>query len=286
MSETQQITTQQQIIATLGTQPEIDPAGEVEKRVAFLVDYLGSVPGAQGFVLGVSGGQDSSLAGRLCQLAVERVRATGGQAEFIAVRLPYGVQHDEDDAQLALQFIQPDRTVTVNIAASVDALAAELESALDEPVSDFNKGNIKARMRMVTQYAIAGDRAMLVVGTDHAAEAVTGFYTKFGDGAVDVIPLSGLTKGQGAGLLRELGAPDRLWQKPPTADLLDGVPGRTDESELGLAYAQIDAYLEGRAVDSGVAAQIERRYHSTEHKRQLPVDPRDQWWRETATTAH
>lgn len=269
---------QQQVIDALGVRQQVDPAAEAERRVGFLVDYCRSVPGTRGFVLGISGGQDSSLAGRLCQLAVEQLRAEGDDAKFIAVRLPYGVQHDEDDAQLALSFIQPDSSVTVNIAAATDALAAEVAAATGEPVSDFTKGNVKARMRMVAQYAIAGDRRMIVVGTDHGAEAVTGFFTKFGDGAVDVIPLSGLSKGQGAALLRHLGAPDRLWQKAPTADLLDGVPGRTDESELGISYAEIDAYLEGGEVSDDTAAAIESKYRATEHKRRQPVAPDDTWW--------
>lgn len=271
---------QQQIIETLGARPDVDPASEVERRVGFLVDYARSVPGARGFVLGISGGQDSSLAGRLCQLAAERLRAEGAEAEFIAVRLPYRVQHDEDDAQLALSFIRPDRAVAVNISASVDALAAEVSEALGEPISDFNKGNVKARVRMVAQYAIAGDRRLLVVGTDHAAEAVTGFFTKFGDGAVDVIPLSGLSKRQGACLLQHLGAPDRLWRKTPTADLLDGTPGQSDEANLGIAYEHIDAYLEGQAVEAEVAERIEQKYRATEHKRRLPVAPDDAWWKQ------
>lgn len=229
-------------------------------------------------MLGISGGQDSSLAGRLAQLAVERLRAEGREAEFIAVRLPYGVQRDEDDAQLALQFIRPDRTVTVDIAAGVDGLTAAVSAGTGEPVSDFNKGNVKARMRMVAQYAIAGDRGLLVIGTDHAAEAITGFFTKFGDGAADVLPLSGLTKGQGAALLQQLEAPDRLWKKVPTADLLDGEPGQSDESSLGVSYPEIDAYLRGEAVPSGVAQNLERRYRGTEHKRRLPVAPQHSWW--------
>lgn len=270
---------QQQIIRALGAQPVVDPAVEVERRVSFLVEYFRAVPGTRGFVLGVSGGQDSSLTGRLCQLAVERLRAEGVDAQFIAVRLPYAVQHDEDDAQLALGFIGPDRTVTVNIAATTDALVSDVSLATGDSVSDFTKGNVKARVRMVAQYAIAGDMRMLVVGTDHGAEAVTGFYTKYGDGAVDLVPLSGLSKRQGAAMLQHLGAPERLWQKAPTADLLDGVPGRTDESELGLRYADIDAYLEGDDVAPEIRRVIEQKYHATEHKRRMPAGPNDHWWR-------
>ncbi|QZY51894.1 ammonia-dependent NAD(+) synthetase [Leucobacter tenebrionis] len=273
--------TQQQIIRELGAVPEIDPAAEVERRVAFLADYARSVPGSRGFVLGISGGQDSTLAGKLAQSAVERLRAEGRDAEFIAVRLPYGVQQDEDDAQLALRFIQPDRAVTVDVAPAVDALSSAVSTGAGEPVSDFNKGNVKARMRMVAQYAIAGDRRLLVIGTDHAAEAITGFFTKFGDGAADVVPLSGLTKGQGAEMLRQLDAPERLWKKIPTADLLDSEPGQSDESSLGVTYSEIDAYLRGEAVPTPVAENLEGRYRGTEHKRRLPVGPQDTWWSES-----
>ncbi|HWV49976.1 MAG TPA: ammonia-dependent NAD(+) synthetase [Microbacterium sp.] len=269
---------QQQIADALGVQPEIDPKAEIERRVQFLVDYLVTT-GAHGFVLGISGGQDSTLAGRLAQLAVEKARAQGAQASFIAVRLPYRVQHDADDAAAALQFIAADRAVEVNIQNGVDGVEKDIEQAAGADISDFNRGNIKARIRMVTQYALAGHDRMLVIGTDHAAEAVTGFYTKFGDGAADLLPLSGLTKRQGKALLRELGAPDRLWLKVPTADLLDGQPGRADEDELGLTYEQIDDYLEGIEVDAEAAARIEGKYLATEHKRQLPVTPTDTWWR-------
>ncbi len=276
---------QQRIIEELGSKPQIDVPTEIERRVSFLVDYARSIPGVRGFVLGISGGQDSSLAGRLAQLAVERLRAEatdasdGADATFIAVRLPYGVQYDEADAQLALSFIGADRVVTVDIASSVDALAAEVAAATGAPVSDFNKGNVKARIRMVTQYAIAGDNALLVIGTDHAAEAITGFFTKFGDGAADVLPLSGLTKSQGAALLRELGAPNRLWEKEPTADLLDGEPGQSDESSLGVQYAEIDAYLRGEQIAEASASNLERRFRATDHKRRQPVGPGDDWWK-------
>ncbi|MFC4140014.1 ammonia-dependent NAD(+) synthetase [Microbacterium sp. GCM10011525] len=277
---------QQQIAEALGVKPEIDPRTEIEARIGFLADYLAAT-GAKGFVLGISGGQDSTLAGRLAQLAVERIRADGGDASFLAVRLPYRVQHDADDAEAALAFIAADRTVEVNIQNGVDGVEKDIENALGSDTSagsvhritDFNRGNIKARIRMVTQFALAGHDRMLVIGTDHAAEAVTGFYTKFGDGAADLLPLSGLTKRQGRAVLRELGAPERLYLKVPTADLLDGQPGRADEDELGLTYEQIDDYLEQRPVSDDVATRIEGKYVATQHKRHLPVTPDDTWWR-------
>jgi NAD+ synthase len=269
---------QTRIIADLDVAPRIDPAEEVRRRVTFLKDYLRRT-GAAGFVLGISGGQDSSLAGRLAQLAVEELADEGVQATFIAARLPYNVQADEDDAQLALTFIQPQRSVTFNIHRAVDAFEAEYRDAVDHGMTDFTKGNVKARARMIAQYALAGQERLLVIGTDHAAEAVTGFFTKYGDGGADVLPLTGLTKRQGRSLLEYLGAPERLYLKPPTADLLDHTPGQTDEANLGLRYADIDDYLEGKEVAHDVAEAIGARYLATEHKRRVPASLFDDWWR-------
>ncbi len=275
---------QQTIRRELAVQTRIEPAREVERRVAFLCEYL-RASGARGFVLGISGGQDSTLAGRLCQLAAERLRAEGTEATFMAVRLPYGVQADEADAQRALAFIRPDRRVTVNVRGAVDAAAGAAAAALAEAgaggeLRDFVRGNIKARERMVAQYALAGQLNLLVVGTDHAAEAVTGFFTKYGDGGVDLTPLTGLSKRQGAQLLAHLGAPEETWQKVPTADLEDDRPGLPDEQALGLTYTQIDDYLEGQPVPEEVAAKLERMYLQTRHKRAVPVTPFDAWWQE------
>jgi NAD+ synthase len=270
---------QAQIIETLGVSAEIDPAAEVDRRVEFLIAYLAEAH-ADGLVLGISGGQDSSLAGRLCQLAVERVRENGGRATFTAARLPYGVQADEADAQLALTFIDADEVITFNIKPGTDGFEAQFQPATGAEMSGFVKGNVKARQRMVAQYAIAGDANLLVVGTDHAAEAVTGFFTKYGDGGADILPLTGLTKRQGKALLKHLDAPARLYEKVPTADLLDDRPGQPDETELGLTYTELDDYLEGKEVDAVVAEKIEARYRQTEHKRHTPVTPFDTWWKD------
>lgn len=269
---------QAEIIQALNVSPEIDAAAEVERRVQFLIDYLHTARAA-GFVLGISGGQDSSLGGKLCQLAADRVRESGARATFTAVRLPYGVQADESDAQLALDFIAADQEVTFNIKEAVDGIESEYPRATGSELSDFVKGNVKARARMVTQYALAGAENLLVVGTDHAAEAITGFFTKFGDGGVDLTPLTGLNKRQGKVLLKHLDAPARLYEKAPTADLLDSKPGQTDETELGVTYEQIDDYLEGKEVDAAIAEKLEARYRATEHKRRTPVTLFDDWWR-------
>lgn len=273
-------TLQRHIIAELYAKPHIDPETEVTARVNFLVDYALSTS-AKGFTLGISGGQDSTLAGRLCQLAVEELRSRGVPAEFYAVRLPYGTQADEEDAQIALRFIQPSQSVTINIEDATLAIASSVsESLTGKPVSDFNKGNIKARQRMIAQYTLASETGTLVVGSDHAAEAITGFYTKFGDGAADLMPLVGLNKRQGAELLRYLGAPASTWEKVPTADLEEGRPMLSDEEALGVTYAHIDDYLEGKDVPKAAAERIEHLWRVSRHKRTTPPGPADTWWRD------
>ena len=268
-----------QILDELGARPSVVPTDEIRRRVDFLKDYL-RASRTKGYVLGVSGGQDSTLAGKLCQIASEELRSEGHDATFVAVRLPYAVQADESDAQIALDFIRPDRSIVANVKPSADALAAEVSRDLGEPLRDFVRGNIKARERMVIQYAIAGQLNLLVVGTDHAAEAITGFFTKYGDGGVDVTPLTGLSKRQGARLLQEMGAPESVWQKVPTADLEDDRPAVPDEVALGLTYSEIDDYLEGADVAPEVADKLESIYRMTRHKRSVPVTPLDGWWRD------
>ncbi|CAM4281075.1 ammonia-dependent NAD(+) synthetase [Pseudoalteromonas byunsanensis] len=267
----------QAIMAEMQVQPQIDVAFEITRRINFIKQRLVSAH-CQTLVLGISGGVDSSTCGRLCQLAVDELNAEHNTNcyQFIAMRLPYGIQADEDEAQLALDFIQPSQRVTVNIKPAVDAMhdqamlamqATELELPTQTSV-DFIKGNVKARQRMVAQYEIAGLTQGLVVGTDHSAENITGFYTKFGDGACDLAPLFGLSKRQVRALAAHLQAPVELVTKAPTADLECDRPGLTDEEALGLSYDQIDDFLEGKEVDDSVAQKLIAIYQRTQHKRQ------------------
>jgi NAD+ synthase len=267
---------QHSILEELGVSTEFDARVEVERRVGFLVEQLLET-GTRGYVLGISGGVDSCTAGRLCQLAVERVRAGGGKALFIAMRLPYGVQVDEADAQRALAFIRPDVLVTVDVAPATDALAAAIRAegapAPRTVHEDVVVGNIKARERMVAQYAVANAHGMLVVGTDHAAEAVMGFFTKYGDGACDLTPLAGLTKRRVRAIARVLGADEAIVNKGPTADLETDRPGLPDEEVLGLSYDDIDDFLEGLDVAPDVHDTIVAWHCRTAHKRALPLAP-------------
>lgn len=266
----------QAIIEEMQVQSEINPNFEIKRRVDFIKQKLVQ-SGLKNLVLGISGGVDSSTCGRLAQLAVNELNEEhGNQYKFIAVRLPYDVQADEDDAQLAVSFIQPSHCVTTNIFEGAQGIHNETISALskagildaNDAQIDFSKGNVKARTRMVTQYHIAGIMGGLVLGTDHSAENITGFFTKWGDGACDLIPLFGLSKRQVRSLAKAMGAPEKLITKAPTADLEELDPGKKDEDALGLSYDQLDDFLEGKPVSEEVSEKIIAIYMKTQHKRQ------------------
>lgn len=271
---------QERIINELKVKPEINAEEEIRRSVDFLKDYLKKHPFLKALVLGISGGQDSTLAGKLSQMAISELREeTGDDAyQFIAVRLPYGDQADEQDAMDAIEFMQADKTVRVNIKQAADAMVQSIEENGLE-ISDFNKGNIKARERMIAQYGIAGAVSGAVVGTDHAAEAITGFYTKYGDGGADITPLWRLDKRQGRAMLELLNAPEYLYKKVPTADLEEDRPALPDEVALGVTYNDIDDYLEGKEVADNVAEKIENWFLKTEHKRHMPINVYDTFWK-------
>jgi NAD+ synthase len=267
---------QRAIIDELQVIPSFDAKHELERRIVFLSDYLITTK-THAFVLGISGGVDSTAAGRLAQLAVERARSQRHEAQFIAMRLPYGVQRDEGDAQKALQFIRADRVITVDIKPAADAMLDALRRAelafKDEGQGDFILGNIKARQRMIAQYAVAGTHTGLVIGTDHAAEAVMGFFTKFGDGACDLTPLTGLNKRRVRAIAEALGAAQELVYKVPTADLENLAPLKPDEVAYGVTYDEIDDFLEGKSINRHGYETILRFYDASRHKRALPVHP-------------
>ena len=271
---------QERIINELKVKPEINAEEEIRRSVDFLKDYLKKHPFLKALVLGISGGQDSTLAGKLSQMAISELREETGDDvyQFIAVRLPYGDQADEQDAMDAIEFMQADKTVRVNIKQAADAMVQSIEENGLE-ISDFNKGNIKARERMIAQYGIAGAVSGAVVGTDHAAEAITGFYTKYGDGGADITPLWRLDKRQGRAMLELLNAPEHLYKKVPTADLEEDRPALPDEVALGVTYNDIDDYLEGQEVADKVAEKIENWFLKTEHKRHMPINVYDTFWK-------
>ena len=271
------MTNQTSIVAEMRVLPVIDCQFEIERRVGFIKQCLFNA-GMKTLVLGISGGVDSSTCGRMAQLAIDELNSEKktDNYRFIAVRLPYAQQADEDDAQAAIQFIQPTESITVNVQAGSDAIHNSVTEAISndglltqsESNIDFNKGNVKARMRMIAQYEIAGLLGGLVIGTDHSAENITGFYTKFGDGACDLAPLFGLNKRQIRQIANDLGAPEALIYKAPTADLESLTPSKPDEQALGLSYDQIDDFLEGKSIGLEAEQHLIGIYLRTQHKRQ------------------
>lgn len=263
------------IISEMRVLPQIDPAFEIRRRVDFIKQRLTS-SGMKALVLGISGGIDSTTCGRLAQLAVNELNQSSSGYQFIAVRLPYATQQDEAEAQMAVDFIQPSKALSVNVQSGADAIHQATWSAMSalglanasDAQADFAKGNVKARTRMVVQYHIAALLGGLVLGTDHSAENITGFYTKWGDGACDMAPLFGLSKRQVRLLGKTLGAPELLVGKVPTADLECLAPQKADEAALGLSYEQIDDFLEGKAVSVDVSTKLIGIYLKTQHKRQ------------------
>lgn len=276
MLSADQISVQNEIRAELCVDELFDVNAQITRRVDFLASYL-KRNGIASIVLGISGGVDSLVAGCLCQRAVETLRAQGVSARFYAMRLPYGEQKDESEAQASLAVIKPDEIITVNIKAASDAMLQAVKAGgtvfKDDGHEDFVLGNIKARQRMIAQYAVAGAYGGIVVGTDHAAEALMGFFTKFGDGAADLTPLTGLSKRRVRALASALGAPDTLVYKVPTADLESLNPQKPDEHAFGLTYDQLDDFLEGKPVAPDVFERIVSIFRSTAHKRALPYSP-------------
>lgn len=268
----------QAIIDEMRVLPSIDPESEINRRVNFIKQQI-SNSGCKSLVLGISGGVDSFTCGRLAQLAAQQLRHETGNNDyqFYAVRLPYGTQKDEQDAQISLDAIAADNVLTVNIQAATDAVNQQVSDTLEQAKEsltkeaiDFAKGNVKARVRMTSQYQIAGLVNGLVLGTDHSAENITGFYTKHGDGACDLAPLFGLSKRQVRLLAKTMGAPDSITYKTPTADLECLSPQKEDEAVLGLSYDVIDDFLEAKEISADNEKRLIEIYTKTQHKR-LPI---------------
>lgn len=268
---------QADIIRTLGVASAFDVQRELSHRIGFLADYLRQA-GLQHFVIGVSGGVDSLVAGLLARRAVMQLHEQGyTQAGLVAARLPYGKQLDADDAVACVDLIQPDVGLVVDIKPATDILMQGLTQqgmrVADAGLRDVVLGNIKARQRMVALYAMAGARSGLVVGTDHAAEDLVGYSTKFGDAAADVMPLHGLNKRRVRALAQVLGAPDALVNKVPTADLESLEPLRPDEDAMGVSYHDIDDFLEGKPVPAAAAQRLLQLWRAGAHKRAPAATP-------------
>lgn len=263
---------QQEIIAKLRVKPTIDVDEEIKRRVDFLKDYVKQA-GAAGLLIAISGGIDSAVAAGLCKRATDELsQETGKKYMTLGVFQPYEEQEDIEHSYAVAEAFDLKYKVETNISEAVDEIVLETEYAfktmnMSRHISRAGKGNVKARTRMVVQYALAFDLNLLVVGTDHASEALTGFFTKWGDGAVDITPLSSLNKRQIGQIGKRLGVPDEVLNKAPTAGLWEG---QTDEAELGVSYDDNSDYLEGKDIDPIAREKLEKHYLRTQHKR-LPI---------------
>lgn len=245
--------------------------------VAWMRERL-ALSGAGGFVVGLSGGLDSAVVARLCQLAAP--------AGLMTLVLPcHGSPGDEADAMLvASTFGMPVRRI--DLAPAFDHLAADLRSGLAGPAdggadpsgpaaAHLPSANLKARLRMASLYYAANSLGYLVAGTGNRSELMLGYFTKYGDGGSDLLPIGGLLKEEVRTLARELGVPAGIVEKAPSAGLWEG---QTDEQEMGFRYIDLERYVLGGpdAVAPALALRIERLIRASEHKRALPpVPPED-----------
>ena len=245
----------------------------LSKRANVLVEWLrerAAEAGAHGFVFGLSGGIDSAVVARLCQMATPN--------RILGVILPcYSNTQDEADAYvMADPFGIP--TAKVDLTGPFDALTDQLHSTLKGlprtvHVTDIKQqlpeANIKPRLRMASLYFVANSLNYLVAGTGNRSELTLGYFTKYGDGGCDVLPIGGLLKSEVRSLARELRVPAAIINKAPSAGLWIG---QTDEEEMGFSYDTLEKFLkEGRsAVASDVADRIEQLMRTSNHKRALP----------------
>ena len=229
---------------------------EFEKRVAFIRERVEAAR-AKGIVYGNSGGKDSALVGILCKAACEN---TVGIIMPCASQRNYGMDRD-DGMEVAEQF--KIETRTVDLTPVREAELAALKGVTE--LTDMAIANIAPRLRMVTLYAVAHAENRIVAGTGNASEAYVGYFTKWGDGAHDFNPISDLTVTEIYEFLEYLHAPRAIIEKAPSAGLFEG---QTDEAEMGITYAAIDAYISGRPVSDHDRAVIERMHANSEHKRE------------------
>ncbi len=240
------------------------------ERIAGWLVERAAIAGAHGYVFGLSGGIDSAVVAKLCQMAFPQ--------RVLGVMLPcYSHPQDEEDARLvANAFSIP--VARVDLDRAFDALTDSLAHAVKGLPTHVNSidikqqlpdANLKPRLRMTSLYFIANSLNYLVAGTGNKSEITLGYFTKYGDGGVDVLPIGGLVKSEVRALASELGVPERVITKPPTAGLW---VGQTDEAEMGFSYDTLELYLEhgASAVPPAVAARIAKLREVSDHKRELP----------------
>jgi len=230
-----------------------------EKLVSWIKERV-SAAGSKGVVLGLSGGMDSSVAAVLCQRAFPQ--------NMLAVIMPcHSINQDIEHARaVAQKFSIPTKTVVLD--STFDTLLKALPQEKTAPeVSRLAQANLKARLRMLTLYYFANKLNYIVVGSGNRDERALGYFTKYGDGGVDIQPLGGLLKGQVKELAQSLGIPQPIIDKLPSAGLWEG---QTDEGELGISYDELDRYLASGQASAATKKKLKSIIAAAEHKRQPP----------------
>jgi len=239
---------------------------DVEQLAENLVQWIKEkvlAGGCKGVVLGMSGGVDSSVVAILCQRAFPQ--------SALGVLMPcYSIPEDKEHA-LAVAKKFSIQTKTVVLDSIFDTLLENLpEYGIDTNASRLTKANLKVRLRMLTLYYLANQLNYMVVGSSNRSELSIGYFTKYGDGGVDIMPLGNLVKGQVRELASYLGIPQEIIDKPPSAGLWSG---QTDEGDMGLSYDELDGYLVTGAASDEVKGKIESMMAASKHKRSLPTLP-------------
>ena len=236
----------------------------IDVIVDFLRDYKEKHPFLKGYVVGISGGVDSSLVATLVKKAVGKENMMG-----ILMPIDSNIADLNDGIELCKAMDIPYKVI--DATESYKVLRKEIETASGE-LDISTAGNLKARMRMSMLYAYAQKHSYVVTGTDNADEEYTGYFTKYGDGGVDILPIVHLLKGEVVEACKMLGVPNKLAERVPTAGLFEG---QTDEKEMGVTYKDLDNYLLGKPVDDAVKAKIERLHAVSEHKRNPIPTPKE-----------
>lgn len=241
----------------------------IQEKIDKTVDWLKEQverSHTRGLLVGISGGIDSAVVGRLIQKAFPN--------NSLGVIIP--IKSSQKDLENAREFVQMSglKSIEIDLSDIREAMMQKVESQMDQLWKEDNRrisdANMRARMRMTCLYTIANNLGYLVVGTDNAAEIYTGYFTKYGDGGVDILPIANLKKSEVYDWARMLGVPESILNKAPSADLWEG---QTDETEMGTTYAYIDAHLEGKEVPQKDRDIIERLHRNSEHKRHTPSTP-------------
>ncbi len=237
--------------------------GDLAEKLASWIKDEVTARGCRGVVIGMSGGIDSAVVAVLCQRAFPE--------GTLGVMMPcYSNPGDKAHAQAVAEKFQIP-TVTVALDAVYETIVSRLPEYKDKPEQKhLAQANLKPRLRMVTLYYIANQLGYMVAGSSNRSELTVGYFTKYGDGGVDILPLGNLVKGQVIELARHLGIPREIIDKPPSAGLWEG---QTDEAEMGVSYEELDGYvLTGKASEE-VRKKIEAMTAKSEHKRSLPPMP-------------